>query len=344
MNPILTEDYRGGVLESFHRGVVCLVDRDEKILYSLGDVHQICYPRSALKPFQQIDLITSGAADFFRFTAKELAVMCGSHNGEEVHVQVVESILSKIGLDSSYLKCGSQYPSDRSSANSLIKKEQKPKAIHNNCSGKHAGFLALSVFWKCDHSSYLDANHPVQKAIRKTVAEFHSVSENSLAPALDGCSAPIYPLTVFQQALGYMRLSNPHFGDNKTADACRRLIHAMRGYPHMVAGRNRYCTELIQVCERELLGKTGAEGVFGISFHQHRIGACIKIDDGKMHPQYQVAQKLIQSSGLFQESELAGLSHYAEGLIKNFNQFETGLSKVSDSILTKEAIQALFRR
>ena len=335
MNPILVEIYRGDVIESYHRGAICLVDRHEKVIYSEGDIHQLCYPRSALKFFQQIPLIRSGAADAFGFTEEELAVMCGSHNGEEEHLRVVDSILTKIGLDRSALKCGPQYPSDRKSANALIAKGEKPQAIHNNCSGKHAGFLAYAVFLSADTESYLEANHPTQKEIRRCVAEFHSLKEEELPLALDGRSAPIYAIPVYQQALGYMRLANPEFGDAKTREACDRLIQAARKYPFLIAGSGRYCTDLIQHCESELIGKTGAEGIYSISFHQRILGACIKIDDGKMLPQYNVAQKLVAQSGLFNADQLNPLTPYLNNTIRNYNKWETGRIQVSDKILNR---------
>lgn len=335
MNPILVEVKRGGVVESFHRGVICIVDRDGNVIYSEGDVHQLCYPRSALKFFQQIPLLTSGAADAFGFTSKELAVMCGSHGGEPEHVEMVDSILHKIGLQRENLLCGAQVPSGRQAANALQASGMKPEAIHNNCSGKHAGFLAMSVFLGAPAEDYLDPEHPVQKEIRKVCAEFHSYGEQQMVTALDGCSAPIYSIPVYNQALAYMRLVNPEFGDQTTQKACRRLVEAVSEHPMMIAGTERYCTDLIRTCSKELVGKTGAEGIFSIAFHKEVLGATIKIDDGKMQPQYQVAQKLILRSGLFSRQELTPLDKYLEMDIVNFNKWKTGSSVVSDAIFAK---------
>ncbi len=334
MNPILVEVYRGGVLESFHRGVVCIVDRNEKVIYSEGDIHQLCYPRSALKFFQQIPMLMSGAAEHFGFSTEEIAIMCGSHNGEDRHIQVVNSILEKVGLSPGHLLCGAQYPSDKRSANRLIASGEKPGAIHNNCSGKHAGFLAYSVFLGADIKTYLEPLHPTQVAIRHVAAQFHARDEAAMQVALDGCSAPIYAIPVYNQALAYMRLANPAFGDTKLREACDRVVHAAREFPFMIAGSGRYCTDLIQTCSDELIGKTGAEGIYSLAFHKDIFGARIKIDDGKMLPQYNVAQKLVERSGLFSEEALAPLHHYMEEPLRNFNNWETGSIKVSDSILT----------
>ncbi len=333
MNPVLVEVWRGEVLESFHRGVICVVDREGNVVYEAGDIRQLCYPRSALKFFQQIPLILSGAADAFGFTEEELAVMCGSHNGEEAHQRAVRSILSKIGLSTEHLLCGSQYPSDRKTSNALIAAQEKPGPIHNNCSGKHAGFLALCVFRGQSPEDYINPNHPVQKEIRQVVADFHDMREEDMAVALDGCSAPIYAIPVYRQALAYMRLVNPDFGDDALRSACTRLVDAARKHPFMIAGSGRYCTDLIAHCESEVIGKTGAEGIYSLAFHREIYGACIKIDDGKMLPQYNVAQKLIARSGLFGEDTLNALKRYEEAPIRNFRKFETGQIKVADDIL-----------
>ncbi|HCS20157.1 MAG TPA: hypothetical protein DIW47_06275 [Bacteroidetes bacterium] len=335
MNPILVEIYRGEVLESFHRGVVCIVDRDENVVYSEGNIHQLCYPRSALKFFQQIPMLMSGAAEAFGFSMEEIAIMCGSHNGEEKHVEVVNAILNKIGLNSSDLLCGAQYPSDKRSANRLIAKGEKPGAIHNNCSGKHAGFLAYSVFLGADVKSYLEAHHPTQKEIRRIASHFHSMDEAAMQVALDGCSAPIYAIPVYNQALAYMRLVDPDFGDTALRKASNQVVQAAREFPFMIAGSGRYCSDLIQTCADELIGKTGAEGIYSLAFHKEIFGACIKIDDGKMLPQYNVAQKLVEQSGLFSKSALAPLHHYMEEPLRNFNNWETGTIKVAESILSQ---------
>ncbi|MDX5319596.1 MAG: asparaginase [Bacteroidota bacterium] len=332
-NPILVEVIRGGVLESFHRGVICVVDREGKVILEEGDIRQVCYPRSALKFFQQIPLLMSGAVEAFGFTEEELAVTCGSHNGEERHVNAVDSILRKIGLDRSALQCGAQYPTHRKTANELIAKGIKPEAIHNNCSGKHAGFLALAIYKGLSTHDYLESNHPVQSEIKSLVADFHDMPLHALHGALDGCSAPIFAIPVYHQALAYMRLVNPDFGDTRLRNACDTLVRVAHEHPFMIAGTGRYCTDLMEHCGAELIGKTGAEGIYSLAFHQLGIGACIKIDDGKMLPQYHVAQKLVAQSGLFEPAQLAPLHHYLEAPIVNFSKNVTGSIRVSDAIL-----------
>lgn len=334
-NPILVEVFRGEVLESFHRGVICIVDADEKVIYEAGDVQQVCYPRSALKFFQQIPLLLHGAHEQFNLSSEELAVCCGSHNGEDIHVAAVDSILTKIGLDRSALQCGPQYPTHRKTANELIATHKKPEAIHNNCSGKHAGFLALCVFLGLDTKNYLDPTHPVQLEIKKLVSDFHAYPESKLLCALDGCSAPIYSIPVYNQAVGYMNLAKYAKQDSAIGKACKTLLDAVSAHPLMIAGHGRYCSDLLQESAYQIIGKTGAEGIFSLAFTEGIYGACIKVDDGKMLPQYNIAQKLVRTSGILSKESLERLASHEEASIRNFNKLETGKIKVAEAILSK---------
>ncbi|HYG14421.1 MAG TPA: asparaginase [Bacteroidia bacterium] len=332
MNPILVETYRQGVLESFQRGVVCVVDREGEIIYSEGDVHQICYPRSAMKLLQVLPMLESGAMEHFDFTLEEIAVMCGSHNGEPEHQRVVTSILEKAGLTKDALRCGAQYPTDKETSNELIRKGQKPHAIHNNCSGKHAGFLAYCVYQGWSTEDYINPSHPAQQEILSTVAEMYKYPADKMVTALDGCSAPIFSVPVYNQALGYKNLVEPSNFPQSRQDACYTVIEAVSRYPHMVAGNKRYCTDMLQVCAPHIIGKTGAEGVYSLGLTVEKIGVAIKIDDGKQHAQYHVAQRFIEATGLFSEEQLLPLKHYERDEIKNFNKFITGELKTRDGL------------
>lgn len=342
-NPVLVERYREYVLESFHRGVICAVDRDNKVIFSAGNVEQVCYPRSALKLFQVIPLLECGAADEFGFTTKEIAIMCGSHNGEKEHIEVVNGILAKIGYNKKHLKCGPQYPTLQEDKNELIKRDTEPEDIHNNCSGKHAGFLALCKYFGFDTEDYLLPTHPIHQMIRIIIAEMHNYPEDKMVTAKDGCSAPIFSLPVYNQAVGYKNLCNPEQFNSKRQEACRRIIEAMTSYPHMIGGTKRYCSEMMEICGERVFGKTGADGIYSLGFIKEGIGLTIKIDDGLMGPQYAVAQKLLEDSGIFTKEELAPLHHYAEQAILNWNRWETGWMKVRPEALEGFSVQELVK-
>jgi L-asparaginase II len=334
-NPVLVEIYRNKVLESFHRGVVCVVDKDGEILYSEGDVNQVCYPRSAMKLLQALPLIELGGIEKFGFTLEEIAIMCGSHNAEPEHLRVVNSILSKIGLTKDALFCGPQYPSSKKDANALIKNDEKPQHIHNNCSGKHAGMLALCKLIDAPIDNYINPQHPAQKLIMDACAEMFEYEKEKMIVALDGCSAPIFSIPVYHQALSYKNIVHPIKFSEKRQHACKLIVDAISQYPFMIAGTKRYCTDMMQVCAPRIIGKTGAEGIFCLGLTEEKIGVCIKIDDGKMAPQYNVAQVFIKHTGIFTHAELAPLHHYQESEIINFNKFITGEIRVREGLFSK---------
>ena len=332
MNPILVEVYRNKVLESFHRGVICIVDREGKVIYSEGDVQQICYPRSAMKLIQVMPLLELGGIERFGFTLEEIAVMCGSHNAEPEHLRVVNSILQKIGLNKENLKCGSQYPTSKKDADELIRKSEKPHHIHNNCSGKHAGMLALCKLLDLEIDDYLNPNHPIQTLILQYVEEMYEYPKEKMVTALDGCSAPIYSIPIYNQALAFKNLTATAFYTQERKLACKTIVEAMSTYPFMVAGSKRYCSDMMKICGSRIIGKTGAEGVFCMSLLQEQMGVCIKIDDGKMLPQYNVAQALVEATGIFDKEILLPLQSYKQSDLNNFNKRTTGAIKVRDGL------------
>lgn len=331
-NPILVEVTRGEVLESFHRGVVCIVDKDDKIVFSVGDPQQVCYPRSALKFLQQIPLLTSGAVEEFGFTEKEIALFCGSHNGEKEHVETVRGILEKIGLDESHLQCGPQMPTLKEDQYHLIKSDLPALRIHNNCSGKHAGFLAYCIYRGWPTENYIDPEHPLHKEILDVIAEFHRYPKEKIQLGVDGCSAPIFAFPVYNQAVAYKNLVHPVQFQENVQKACKLMVDAIASYPNMIAGHKRYCSDLMRVSEGKLIGKTGADGVYSIGVREMNLGICIKVDDGKMGPQYNVAQSVIEQLGILSEAANAELRHYVRHENKNFGGMVTGETKVSTNL------------
>lgn len=333
MNPILVEVYRNQVLESFHRGVICIVNQKNEVVFSVGDVHQICYPRSAMKLLQVIPLLVHGGIERFNFTLEEIAVMCGSHNAEADHLRVVNSILQKVGLTPADLNCGPQYPSSKKDANALIKADLKPQHIHNNCSGKHAGMLATCMLMNWPIADYINPNHPLQQAIKEVCAILYEYPTQNMVTALDGCSAPIFSVPVINQAIAYKNLVSHTHLPLHIQQACKIIVDAVSKFPFMVAGSKRYCTDMMQITAPQIIGKTGAEGIFCMTFTEQKLGVCIKVDDGKMLPQYNVAQAIVQASNLFTDDELAPLNHHLKADITNFNKLITGAISVNQEIL-----------
>lgn len=318
-NPILVEVLRGGIVESFHRGVICVVDEQGKVIYSKGDIKQVCFPRSALKYVQHIPLLTSGIFDYYNFTDSDLALMCGSHNGEEMHVDGVNKMLQKLSLDLQHLKCGPQTPTRKSDWIKLIKDNKEANGLHNNCSGKHAGFLAYQQYYKENPEQYLNPISNLQQAIKAAVAKFAELPIEDLIEGMDGCSAPTFAMPVYHQAILYKNLvsGGSHF-TSEEKKAAQRVVNAVAAFPEMVAGTKRYCTDIMKITKGRIIGKTGADGVYCMAIPEKKWGISIKVDDGKMGPQYQIAQALLTQLNLLNDEEINILNPYQEYDILNF--------------------------
>jgi len=291
----------------------------------LGLPETVTYVRSSGKPFQAIPVIVSGAADRFGFTEREIAIACGSHSGEAIHVDTVRSMLAKIGLDESALKCGVHEPFSAEVARELALKQKPPNVLQNNCSGKHAAMLALAVHVGAPTGSYDDWGSPVQQAIAKTVAEFSDIPVDQMAIGVDGCGVPVFGVPVRDMALMYARLVSPSRSfDDATRTACRRIIKAMINFPEMVGGaKDRLDTELIKAGQGRLISKIGAEGVYTVGVlpsaeWPNGLGVALKIEDGDDHRARPPAViEALRQLNVLAKSELIALASYAPTIIRN---------------------------
>src|SRR2546423_2229062 len=244
----LVEVTRGPIVESRHRGDLIAVDGDGQTVAALGAPENVTFLRSSGKPFQAIPLVASGAADHFGFTQQEIAIACGSHSGEPLHVATVQSMLQKIGLDENALKCGVHEPFSVEAARELARNQQSPSVLQNNCSGKHAGMLAVALHFGAPASTYDQRGNPVQESILETIATFSSIQREEIPIGTDGCGVPVFGLSVHSMALMYARLVRPPAGfSQQIRDACARIVDAMIAFPEMVGGtKDRLDTELIR--------------------------------------------------------------------------------------------------
>ena len=277
----LVEVRRGDLVESVHAGGIAVAGATGRVLLAHGDPAGVTYLRSAAKPAQVLPLLAAGGAERFRFTEAEIAVMIGSHGGEPIHVEAVRSILDKVGLPEAALQCGAHAPFHRPSAQFLREAGRRPSALHNNCSGKHAGMLALSLAIGAPHDRYLEESHPVQQRIRRAVGALAGVAPEAIPTAIDGCSAPTFALSLAAAATFYARLVEPSGMPSDLADAAGRAVAAMRRHPEMVAGTDRLCTDLMRAAPG-LVAKIGAEGFYGLAWTGDGSGrgAALKIGDG----------------------------------------------------------------
>ena len=279
-NPVLVEMLRGALVESRHRGALAVVDADGRRVLTLGEVERPIYPRSAVKPLQALPLIESGAADRYGLSAEELALACASHSGEPGHIATAQRMLVRAGLDASALKCGAHWPIHQPSAQALAREGGTATALHNNCSGKHAGFLCTACALDAERGTYIEPAHPVQRAVKAVLENLSGVSIAPDACAIDGCSVPTWALPLDALALAFARFGSGAGVAPERAKAAARLRAACAAHPWHVAGTGRFCTEVMQRFGARVYVKTGAEGMFCGALPDQALGIAIKCDDG----------------------------------------------------------------
>ena len=279
-NPVVVEVTRGGVVESRHRGAAVVVDLSGKVVARWGDHTQAVFPRSAVKPMQALLLVESGAAQAFEVTDREVALACSSHNGEAGHVLPVAAWLKRIGLTADDLECGAHWPYHEDSLRTLAAEGLMPTAAHNNCSGKHSGFLTAALHLGVPTRGYVQATHPVQQRILGIMEQVCGVRLAGTPVGIDGCSIPTYAIPLENLAYGFARFGVPEDLPPARAMAARRIFKSMVSYPFEVAGTGRYCTKLMQALGGRVMAKTGAEGVYCASLPEYGLGVAVKVDDG----------------------------------------------------------------
>lgn len=273
----LAEIWRGEFLESLHLGHAVICDGAGQIVQAWGNPDQVVLPRSSSKMLQALPLITSGAADAAGLGTEQLALACASHQGAAIHTQRVTRWLDDLGLSESDLRCGPQLPDDLPARTQMIKTDTSPCQIHNNCSGKHAGFLTLGKHLKAG-PEYIDPSHAVQKAC---LDAFEDVTQlTSPGYGIDGCSAPNYATTLHGMARAMGFFASAHTRSDSVSTAAVRLRDAMALHPELVAGETRACTELMRAMNHKVAIKTGAEAFFVAIVPEKQMGIALKVADG----------------------------------------------------------------
>lgn len=316
----VTRILRGEIVESIHYGSAAVVNAEGRLLYRVGDPYHVTYLRSSAKPFQAVAVIGSGAGKEFGFTSTEIAVMAGSHSGENKHIEAVSSILDKIGLGSEHLKCGTHPPI----RDTLSKSDQGQarSTLHHNCSGKHAGMLALAVFKNLSIDDYISPSHPVQELIIKTVAEICAYPEDKIGIAIDGCSVPNHALPLYNMALGYARMAAPNAVPREKAQAYNTVTMAMLEHPDYVAGDGRFDTVLSGSPGEKIISKAGAEALECFSFVDRKLGAALKVIDGAKRALFPFSVEFLYKLGIRSRNE--ELDEFHRPVIKNWSGLEVG--------------------
>ncbi|MGR3491294.1 MAG: asparaginase [Shimia sp.] len=315
----LIEVIRGDLLESLHSGHVAVVNTAGELVESWGDPTSLIFPRSSCKMIQALPLIRSGAADAYDLTTEHLALTCASHQGAAIHTTRVASWLEDLGLSDDALRCGPQEPNDREARDALIRTHAGPCQIHNNCSGKHAGFLTLAQHLGAG-PEYADIDHPVQRAVRAATEE--ATGEDSPTWATDGCSAPNFATTL----TGLAR-AMAGFAAASEGTAEHRLHTAMTTHPELVAGESRACTELMRAAPGVAL-KTGAEAVFTAILPKQGLGIALKITDGAFRASEAAITHLLIRYGALEANHPAALKRLG-GPIRNWRGIATGYVRIA---------------
>jgi len=332
-NPILCQVRRGGRVESVHRGAWCLTDTSGEVLAGEGSFEASYYARSSIKAIQLLPLFETGAAERFGFEDPEVALAIASHSGEPCHTRVVQATLERLGLEVGHLQCGVHPPNDSDERRRLLLEGHEPSALHNNCSGKHAGFLALAQHLGVEPEDYLEPTSESQALVRGAIEEICGLEEGSLVAGLDGCSAPTYPVPLRALATGFARVSQPEgLGEERRA-IFRRITGCAARHPELVAGnKKRIDTDILRASGGRLFPKIGAEAVHLTGIVEGDRALAVKIDDGGWRGLHAVVAGLLSRLKLAREDELAPLTRWSEPLLRNHAGLDAGRIELCFSV------------
>ena len=330
--PVLVEVTRGAAVESRHRGAAAVVDVGGRVVMGWGEIEAPVFPRSALKPLQALPLVESGAADAFGLGPRELALACGSHHGEAVHVEAVAAWLARVGLGVTDLECGAHPPIDPAAAKALILSGAPPSALDNNCSGKHAGFLSTARHLGEPTRGYIAAEHPAQ---RRVLAVLEAMTGRDLSHAprgIDGCGIPVIGIPLAGLARAMARMGDPRDLPPARAAAARRLLDAMAAEPLMVSGSTGFATALLRAAGDRVRAKPGAEGVYAAALPTLGLGLALKIEDGAGRAAEVALAAILDRLGFIDAAVRAALDGRARPPIRNVAGAVVGEIRPADAL------------
>jgi L-asparaginase II len=334
MSDHVVEVVRGEIVESRHRIHAAVVDAGGRLRASVGDPELVTFFRSSAKPFQALPVVADGALDRFGITLEELAVCCGSHSGEPRHVKAAGSILTRVGLDGESLACGPHAPFHAPTRRELAEAGLEPVRLHNNCSGKHAGMLALARVHGWDPEGYHRAEHPVQRRILTEVSRWVDRPFEAIGLGVDGCGVVSFALPLRDMALAYARLAcAARVGEHDPT----YVVGAMTAYPEMVAGDGRLCTDLMQQTAGRLFAKVGAEGVYCVGVPGAELGVALKVEDGSTRAVAPAVLALLRQLDLISEDDLGALYTHAYPELLNSRGEVVGQLRTRLALATPDA-------
>ena len=331
VNPVLVEAWRGDALESAHRGALAVFDADGGCVLSLGDIERPVFGRSAVKVLQALPLVASGAADRYGLGDEELALACASHNGEERHVAAAAGVLARLGLDASVLECGAHWPYREAFQRQMAQRGETPTALHNNCSGKHAGFVCLGCMLAGERDArgflrgYVQADHPVMREVSHALQASTGWDIAQAPRGIDGCSIPTYGIPLRHLAGALARVATGIGLSPEHARAAARLRKAVARAPFMVGGTDRFDTRVMQRLGERVFCKVGAEGVYCAALPERGLGVAIKIDDGNNARAAEVAMAaVIEAQVALANDEAAFMRGFSDLPLRNWHGIDVG--------------------
>jgi len=325
MATVVAKVYRGEREESIHYGSVAVVDNKGRLTHYAGDPEFFTFVRSSAKPFQLIPLISTGAADKFDFSKKQLSIMCGSHIGIDHHKEVVQANLDAAGNKPEDLKCGTHLPIHMIMSGEYPKHDEHQDILRNNCSGKHSGFLALAKFLGEDTAGYLNPDSKTQQMILDTIARLYDYPREKIVLGLDGCSAPNFGMPLIYGAIAFMKLANSIGWDDNESNILIRIKEAMTEYPEMFSGEGRFDLALMRTFSGNIITKGGAEGYQGIGFADPGLGIAVKIEDGNARALFPVCIEILRQLGIMGDPEkYEHLQKFYQAEIRNSAGLVTG--------------------
>ncbi len=307
-NPLLVEVTRGPMVESRHRAAFAVADPGGTVVLHAGDIDQAVYPRSAIKPIQALALLETGAAEAYGLGDAEIALACASHSGEPRHVETVAAWLERIGCTPDDLECGAHAPFAEKDMVDLIAGGERPTALHNNCSGKHTGFLSVARHLGHQTAGYIAFGHPVQQRVLGILESMTGCDLGDAPRGIDGCGIPTLGVPLGNLALAMARLAEPGDQPEPRQAAVGRVRRAMAAEPFMVAGTGRFCTRIMERTGERALIKTGAEGVYCGALPDLGLGIALKVDDGAGRAAEVLMGSLLVHFGVIRAAEAEALA------------------------------------
>ena len=327
MDALLVEVLRGGRVESRHGGRAVVADARGGVLFAAGDVEEPVYTRSTVKALLALPLVETGAADRLGLSEAELALACASHSGLPVHAETARSMLRKAGQEPGCLECGTHWPSDREAAAALAASGAAPSALHNNCSGKHAGFVCVACDAHHPFAGYVRPEHPVMRAAVAAASDLTGARMDATNRAVDGCGIPTHAIPLRALALGFARFGSGLGMTPDRAAASTRLRRAVAAHPELVAGPDRFDTRLMRLFGATVFSKTGAEGVHVLALPEQGLGIAVKCADGATRAAEVAAAALLARYLPASPEREAALDRFCRPTLRNWAGTETGMMR-----------------